>query len=116
MRRLALIATLVLAPASAALSQEAAATADGEKVIKTHAIALFGEPALPADFAHYPYVNPDAPKGGEISFGAVGGFDSYNPFTHRGRAIALAVILVVAASVLLLLLRLVARSAARPGI
>ncbi|WP_234855524.1 extracellular solute-binding protein [Paracoccus everestensis] len=92
MRRLALIATLVLAPASAALSQEAAATADGEKVIKTHAIALFGEPALPADFPHYPYVNPDAPKGGEISFGAVGGFDSYNPFTHRGRAIALAVI------------------------
>ena len=63
MRRLALIATLVLAPASAALSQEAAATADGEKVIKTHAIALFGEPALPADFPHYPYVNPDAPKG-----------------------------------------------------
>ena len=92
MRRLALIATLVLAPASAALSQDVAATADGEKVIKTHAIALFGEPALPADFPHYPYVNPDAPKGGEISFGAVGGFDSYNPFTHRGRAIALAVI------------------------
>ncbi|MGN7869036.1 extracellular solute-binding protein [Paracoccus sp. 22332] len=92
MRRLALIAALALAPASAALSQEAPAAEGGEKVIKTHAIALFGEPALPADFPHYPYVNPDAPKGGEISFGAVGGFDSFNPFTHRGRAIALSVI------------------------
>lgn len=92
MRRLALIAALALAPASAALSQEASATEGGETVIKTHAIALFGDPALPADFPHYPYVNPDAPKGGEISFGAVGGFDSYNPFTHRGRAIALSVI------------------------
>lgn len=92
MRRLALLAALALAPASAALSQEAPAAEGGEKVIKTHAIALFGEPALPADFPHYPYVNPDAPKGGEISFGAVGGFDSFNPFTHRGRAIALSVI------------------------
>ncbi|WP_347139616.1 extracellular solute-binding protein [Paracoccus sp. SSK6] len=92
MHRLALIAALALAPASAALSQEAPATDGAEKIIKTHAIALFGEPALPADFPHYRYVNPDAPKGGEISFGAVGGFDSYNPFTHRGRAIALSVI------------------------
>ncbi len=92
MRHLALFAALALAPASAALSQEAASAEGGEKVIKTHAIALFGEPALPADFPHYRYVNPEAPKGGEISFGAVGGFDSYNPFTHRGRAIALSVI------------------------
>lgn len=92
MRHLALFAALALAPASAALSQGAASAEGGEKVIKTHAIALFGEPALPADFPHYRYVNPEAPKGGEISFGAVGGFDSYNPFTHRGRAIALSVI------------------------
>ncbi|WEF25371.1 extracellular solute-binding protein [Paracoccus sp. S3-43] len=91
MRRLALIAVLALAPAAAALSQDAPAEGEGT-VIKTHAIALFGDPALPADFPHYPYVNPDAPKGGEISFGAVGGFDSFNPFTHRGRAIALSII------------------------
>lgn len=92
MRRLALIAALALVPATAALSQETAGGKSGEAIVKTHAIALFGEPALPPDFRNYPYVNPDAPKGGEISFGAVGGFDSYNPFTHRGRAIALSVV------------------------
>lgn len=92
MRRLALIAALALIPASGALSQGAADDDGDQTVIKTHAISLFGEPALPADFPHYPYVNPDAPKGGEISFGAVGGFDSYNPFTHRGRAIGVSVI------------------------
>ncbi len=45
-----------------------------------HAIAMHGEPALPADFTHFPYANPDAPKGGSISYGVVGTFDSLNPF------------------------------------
>ena len=45
-----------------------------------HAISMHGEPALPADFAHLPYVNPDAPKGGAITYGVVGSFDSVNPF------------------------------------
>jgi peptide/nickel transport system substrate-binding protein len=46
----------------------------------THGIAMIGEPALPADFSHLPYVNPDAPKGGKITYGAVGTFESMNPF------------------------------------
>lgn len=54
--------------------------------IVSHGIAVFGEPALPADFKHLRYVNPEAPKGGEISEWFSGGFDSYNPYTHRGRA------------------------------
>lgn len=41
---------------------------------------MHGEPALPADFAHLPYVNPDAPKGGRVSYGVVGTFDSVRPF------------------------------------
>ncbi|MCP4318821.1 MAG: ABC transporter substrate-binding protein [Hyphomicrobiales bacterium] len=45
-----------------------------------HAIASHGEPALPADFMHFPYANPDAPKGGRISYGVVGTFDNLNPF------------------------------------
>ena len=45
-----------------------------------HAIAMHGEPALPADFEHFPYVNPAAPKGGKITYGVLGTFDSVNPF------------------------------------
>ena len=45
----------------------------------SHGIAMIGEPALPADFDHLPYVNPDAPKGGRVTYGVVGTFDSLNP-------------------------------------
>jgi peptide/nickel transport system substrate-binding protein len=49
-----------------------------------HAIAMHGEPALPADFGHLPYVNPDAPKGGVINYAWIGTFDSINPFIVQG--------------------------------
>lgn len=49
-----------------------------------HAIAMYGDPALPPDFVSLPYVNPDAPKGGRVVTGNVGGFDSLNPFIIRG--------------------------------
>ncbi|MER8567575.1 MULTISPECIES: extracellular solute-binding protein [unclassified Mesorhizobium] len=45
-----------------------------------HAIAMQGEPALPADYQHFDYVNPDAPKGGNITYCVVGSFDNLNPF------------------------------------
>jgi len=51
-----------------------------------HGIAMYGEPALPEGFAALPHVNPDAPAGGRIVFGEVGGFDSLNPYILRGRA------------------------------
>ena len=51
-----------------------------------HGIAMYGDPALPPDFVSLPYVNPDAPKGGRITFGEAGGFDSLNPHILKGRA------------------------------
>nr|WP_254796915.1 extracellular solute-binding protein [Sulfitobacter albidus] len=45
---------------------------------------MYGAPALPADFGALPYVNPDAPKGGVITLGNTGGFDSLNPFVLKG--------------------------------
>jgi peptide/nickel transport system substrate-binding protein len=51
-----------------------------------HAISMYGSPALPPDFVSLPQVNPDAPRGGRIVFGEVGGFDSLNPYILRGRA------------------------------
>src|SRR3954447_23492090 len=53
-------------------------------VTRTHALSLLGEPALPADFPHWPWVNPNAPKGGEVVLTALGSFDSFNPFILRG--------------------------------
>ena len=53
-----------------------------------HAIAMHGEPALPADFPHFPYVNPAAPQGGRLVLGVLGTFDSLNPFVVRGLALS----------------------------
>ncbi len=52
----------------------------------SHGIAMYGEPALPPDFVSLPYANPDAPKGGRVVTGNVGGFDTLNPFTLKGEA------------------------------
>lgn len=48
---------------------------------------MHGTPALPVGFAHMPYANPDAPKGGKIVFGLPGTFDSLNPFIVKGIAV-----------------------------
>ncbi len=50
----------------------------------SHAIAMHGDPALPADFQNFPYVNPSAPKGGRIDYAWQGTFDSLNPFIVQG--------------------------------
>ena len=50
----------------------------------TYGLSLLGQPQLPADFDHFPDVNPDAPKGGAVSLAAIGSFDSLNPFIVRG--------------------------------
>ncbi|WP_425519530.1 extracellular solute-binding protein [Thalassovita aquimarina] len=50
----------------------------------SHGIAMYGEPALPANFSALPYANPDAPKGGAMVVGNTGGFDSLNPFILKG--------------------------------
>ena len=57
-------------------------------VSTSYAVSILSRPALPADFPHFPYVNPDAPKGGEVRLAAVGSYDSFNPFILRGRSIA----------------------------
>jgi peptide/nickel transport system substrate-binding protein len=49
-----------------------------------HGLAMHGEPALPADFTHLPYADPDAPKGGRITYAFVGSYDSLNPFIVKG--------------------------------
>jgi peptide/nickel transport system substrate-binding protein len=54
---------------------------------ESYAIAMHGAPALPADFTHMPYVNPEAPKGGRLVQGLLGTFDSLNPLIVKGLAV-----------------------------
>ncbi len=54
-----------------------------------HGYALWGELKYPASFGHFDYVNPQAPKGGELRLVSnlrTSTFDKYNPFTLRGSA------------------------------
>jgi peptide/nickel transport system substrate-binding protein len=52
----------------------------------SHAIAMHGSPAFAADFSHFRYVNPAAPKGGRLVASIVGTFDSLNPLIVKGLA------------------------------
>lgn len=59
--------------------------AHAEDAAPTYGLSLFGDPLkYPADFTHFDYVNPDAPKGGFVRFGDVGTFDNLNPFILKG--------------------------------
>ncbi|GGE50284.1 extracellular solute-binding protein [Actibacterium pelagium] len=73
-----LVALLLLVPAIRA------------ETITAHGISTFGQLKYPADYPHLDYVNPDAPKGGEISVWAFGSFDSMNPYSIKGRSGGLA--------------------------
>ena len=53
-----------------------------------HGIAMHGTPAYPADFKHFSYANPDAPKGGTVTYAAMGTFNSTNPMIVKGIAAA----------------------------
>ena len=53
-----------------------------------HGIAMHGAPKYPAGFAHFLAVNPEAPKGGRLTQGIQGTFDSVNPFIIKGVPVA----------------------------
>lgn len=75
---------LVLSVCVAIAAAAAAAAAWTAPAEAAHGIAMHGEPALPEDFAHLPYADPDAPEGGTVTYGILGSFDSLNPFIPRG--------------------------------
>ncbi len=84
MRRTSAIAALsALVFLSTAATASAAGT-DGP----AHALAMHGKPKYPADFKHFDYVNPSAPKGGTQVQGVVGTFDSLNNFIIQGNPAA----------------------------
>ncbi len=80
-------------PAAALAALLAAALVPGpataEAVTVSHGYSNFGALKYPADFTHLDYVNPEAPKGGEIAIWAQGSFDSFNQYARDGVPAAL---------------------------
>ena len=77
----------LLLAAGAALAVAGPAAAEAVRV--SHGLSAFGELKYPEGFAHFDYVDPDAPKGGSISTTSVRGnqtFDTLNAYTRRGDA------------------------------
>ena len=75
------VAAVLFAAVHTAIAEEA-----GETIV-SHGISTFGELKYPPDFPHFDYVNPDAPKGGTMSFrGTLASqtFDSLNAFILQG--------------------------------
>jgi peptide/nickel transport system substrate-binding protein len=70
----------------ATLSVLAIGQAEPADAAPSHGIAMHGEPKYPANFAHFDYVNPSAPRGGRAMFGVQGSFDSLNPLIIKGNA------------------------------
>lgn len=62
-----------------------------EETIVSHGYSFYGDLSYPADYEHFTYVNPDAPKGGELAIAFVGTLDSMNPYARQGRAHAFSV-------------------------
>ncbi len=79
--------TIFRAVAGLGLAIILSTSALAQDVLKSHGISAFGDLKYPADFPHFDYVNPDAPKGGTMSFrgqGASRTFDSLNAFILKG--------------------------------
>ena len=62
--------------------------AEEAPVRAAHALTLYGTPRYGADFQHFDYVNPEAPKGGTIRLATIGTYDNLNPFILKGVAAA----------------------------
>lgn len=58
------------------------------KVIESTRLVGFGHAKYPENFAHFEYVNPDAPKYGKVTYGRIGTYDNFNRYASRGVAAA----------------------------
>ena len=74
---------LVVTGVALLLMTAAALAQEGGEVTVSHGVSTFGELKYGPDFERLDYVNPDAPKGGEISLSWDGTFDSFNPYTRK---------------------------------
>ena len=62
--------------------------ANATEVESSHGISMHGDLKYPANFQHFDYVNPNAPKGGTVRLGSQGTFDTFNSFIIKGNPAA----------------------------
>ena len=79
MKLIPLLAALFVALSAPAFAQ----TPTG---VWSKSFTLEGQPKYGPDYSHFDYVNADAPKGGTVRLGELGGFDTFNPFLPKGAA------------------------------
>lgn len=85
---LALIITLAGMSISGPVRAQPSQASSTPARVATHGFAQFGQPKYPADFSHFEYADPDAPKGGHLTLSNMNAnskFDKFNPFSMRGR-------------------------------
>lgn len=78
----------ILATGLVALSLVAPAMAQTPTGEWVHAASVNGTPKYAEGFAHFDYVNPDAPKAGLLRLSARGNFDTFNPILPKGQSAA----------------------------
>ncbi|CAM7852638.1 putative peptide/nickel transport system substrate-binding protein [Enterobacter hormaechei] len=81
-RRTMIMRVVLMLLALVSLSSQA------QTIKESTAFAVISEPKYAVNFTHYDYVNPAAPKGGNVTLSATGTFDNFNRFALRGVAAA----------------------------
>ncbi|MCW8329751.1 extracellular solute-binding protein [Photobacterium sp. SDRW27] len=66
----------------------AATAINAAEIIESTHLVGFGTAKYSSDFSHFDYVNPDAPKGGQVIYAQVGTYDSFNRYATRGVSVA----------------------------
>jgi microcin C transport system substrate-binding protein len=82
------VAAILIATLSFSAPVVAQQSGQNAEPVWYHAGALVGEPKYPRGFARFDYVNPDAPKGGEVRLSDLGSFDTFNFFIPQGELVA----------------------------
>ena len=79
----ATLAQVKPAPTPTPAAQPSAA-APAVSAVRHYALSLIGTPRFAKGFAHFDWVNPDAPKGGVLRMSSIGGFDTLNAYSIKG--------------------------------
>ena len=82
MRRAPILFLIAFVCAGFVLADMSFAAEEGD--YSGHGVAMHGAPKYDAEFSHFDYVNPGAPKGGAVRLSQTGTFDSLNPFILKG--------------------------------